>query len=34
MEEPVCKQGGDESTRGYPATEYGEKERQGRLHFL
>ena len=30
----VQKQGGDESTLGYPATEHGEKERQGRLHYI
>ena len=30
-ERPVRKQGGNESTLNYPATEYGEKERQGLL---
>ena len=30
----VQKQDGDESTIGYPATEHGEKERQGTLHYI
>ena len=30
----VQKQGGNESTLGYPATKDGKKERQGRPHYI